>query len=1342
MNKRLHHPLGFRLVKWLTLSASLILPIVSASAQDADSNNDDDVFELSPFVVDASDDMGYYASQSLAGGRLSTDIINTGTSIEVVTQDFMDDIGANDIQELLQYTNNTEIGGVLGNFAGVDVDPSQGNVNTQSTQRNPDANSRIRGLSSPDNTRDFFKTNIPSDQYNTERIDINRGSNSFLFGLGSPSGLINSQLSKAHFNDRSEIRFRLGSGGERPTYRAEFDFNRSVIKDKLAIRIASMMNRQQYRQEPTFRDDDRIYAAFTYHPFDNNKRTTIRGHYESGNQHMNNASTVLPQESLSTWIKYRIPIDVDYNTRIYRQQYGPNQGDINPNPPRFDARTLREIGSYWADFELIDESDPNSNVAKDSAGNWILTRPSIGGLIGNMNANGYSVVFDGSNGDQPGFVLQNQWRGISDTVMRGNGSYKKVGGKWTWNQTEDGDAWWSPDGRTNGNPTMRVYRNSRSADDRGVGWFNQGITDLEMFDFTKQLLSGENDFVLVDFYNYNFAFEQIFLDGKAGVEVAYNFENHVRDTWTAMTGGGGEIFLDINQTMTLPYTDANGNVLYPTLIDNPDGALDDYANRARENPNFGRPFVVSKAGRGWNRNDRQSLRATAFYKLDFEEYSEKRGWMKWLGAHTFSVLGDNNVEEYEYFGRTLRSFAEEFDVGKHLWDGTGRNATTAVRNVPRIVYVGPPVQSYLGDSVWDPNTPLSMSDLIIEPVSYDLLLPEGTTMPMMYWNKGADATAGILMTPQGVPILDSNGNVQERTIGHQDFLNGDESWQSATFAPQWVPDEGVQIRHTEIKSWAVNAQSFFLNRHLVINTGYREDYVKNWANKQANKITDDLIPDISQDNFRWQDGEYFEIDKGPSGSGTFGYGAVLHWPKGIIPLPGSTDISFHYNYSENFVPESGRFSLVPDETGYVRYTALTSPQGESTDFGVTFQLFDRKLIVRLNWYENVLIGKDSSLNNVFNQNLSKMFAWYNNNNKQRTLLDSSDGTINGTFDNVISNTTEIESYREEQYDDITGDVIPDPDDPYVLDPVTGEPVIDPDTGLPQVNPLMETDQMVIDRRWPNWDRMVSARNDLYNVLQSGYWQLKLERDRLQINDDGSITDQWLNGLTDLEDIVAEGFEASITFNPTRNWRMRINVARQETTASNIAPRLKRFVEEDWLPWVIKYGDLDWNDTARVLAGDTIAVNVNENLLKYFTVQSLDGFPSDEVREWRVNLVTNYSFREGRLKGWNIGGSMRYQSDMAIGYPLIWEEVLQGSTIQVGDVENPWRGEELISFDLQFGYQRKIWDNVNWQIQVNLRNLQNIDSDNLSPVQAQPDGSYAKVKWDPPFQWQITSTFRW
>jgi hypothetical protein len=1053
---------------------------------------------------------------------------------------------------------------------------------------------------------------------------------------------------------------------------------------------------------------------------------------------MNNASTVLPGQNLDTWIEHRVPINVDDNIRYFRHEYGFSAGDFNPNPDRFkEAYDPAYTGAYWPVYTLTGGGNPR--VARDEQGDFIFTRPGIK-EIGNFGAIGYGFVYDDlSDGDGgPDWAFQNQFRGMAQVADRGRPRWKlnRVPGaprsEWYWTRLDagGGDPWWAPWGGTNGQPTMRRYTNSRLKEGRGVGWFRQGFTDLETFDFSKEQLSWDNDFVDVDFYNYNFAIEQLLLDGKAGFEVAFDFQNHIRDTWTGLTAGAAEISIDINQTLPLPTLDANGDIIYPTM--GPDGHV---VNGGRQNPNFGRPFVISKTGRGWNRNDRQTIRATAFYKLDFDEYSESRPWMKWLGDHTFSLLGDSNVDEYDFLGTQLRSFADDWDLGAHLHDNSARKSTTSARNTYRLVYIGPPVQSYLGDSVWDPSTPLSMADIRIEPAKYDLLTPPGYGIETMYWDKGSytDPNTGLKVAVDDAPA---------NQIGQQYFIDGDESWKTGTFRPQWTPNEGVQRRHTEVKSWAINSQSFFLNRHLVFNVGYREDYIDSWLNKRVQKTGEDLVPDISDENFRWEDGEFSEVVKGPSGSGTFGYGAVLHWPKNIIKLPQGTDISFHYNFSENFVPDASRLGLEADGPDKVILTRLPAAVGESSDYGVTLQLFDRKLIVRLNWYESLLIGRDSTLNNVYNQQLSKMFTWFGNMNRRRVELDSDDGTINGNFDGQVEQWI-LDENRDFQFDD-DGNYIPsDPNDPYLTDDM-GEIIIDPNTLEPIVkDPLMQTDDMVIDDNWPTWREASEAAFALEDILKKGYWQIKLDRDRLTLFEDGGLDNEWLNGLTDLEDVKSTGFEGSITWNPTRSWRMRINIAQQETVRSNIAPRITRLVEEEYLPWVDEYGWLDWNQPQGGYSGQTIKENVNENLLRYYTVKSLDGFPSDEVREWRVNLVTNYSFREGRLKGWQVGGAMRYQSDAAIGYPLVYKEIVEGQPpILVGDIDNPYRGEETVSVDFQFGYQRRIWNNVNWQIQFNFRNLQNLESDNLSPVTAQPDGTYAKVRWDPPFTWQITSTFRW
>ena len=68
----------------------------------AQDDEKEEVFELSPFTIDASQDSGYYASQTMAGGRLSGSLKDTGAAVQVITKEFMEDLGATGIEELLQ----------------------------------------------------------------------------------------------------------------------------------------------------------------------------------------------------------------------------------------------------------------------------------------------------------------------------------------------------------------------------------------------------------------------------------------------------------------------------------------------------------------------------------------------------------------------------------------------------------------------------------------------------------------------------------------------------------------------------------------------------------------------------------------------------------------------------------------------------------------------------------------------------------------------------------------------------------------------------------------------------------------------------------------------------------------------------------------------------------------------------------------------------------------------------------------------------------------------------------------------------------------------------------------
>ncbi len=83
----------------LVCLAALAVPFVQA--QDTD-----DVFELSPFSVDVSGDVGYAAQNTLAGSRLNSRLKDTPAALSVYTKEFMSDISADSVEEALDYAVN------------------------------------------------------------------------------------------------------------------------------------------------------------------------------------------------------------------------------------------------------------------------------------------------------------------------------------------------------------------------------------------------------------------------------------------------------------------------------------------------------------------------------------------------------------------------------------------------------------------------------------------------------------------------------------------------------------------------------------------------------------------------------------------------------------------------------------------------------------------------------------------------------------------------------------------------------------------------------------------------------------------------------------------------------------------------------------------------------------------------------------------------------------------------------------------------------------------------------------------------------------------------------------
>ena len=1196
-----YYPWPIQVVRLLAIIFLLLLAPLVLLAQEDEEASGEDIYEISPFVIAEDSDVGYIASQTMAGGRISSELRNVGSSIQVVTQEFMEDIGATGIDELLQYTTSTEVAGNLGNFTGVN-EGLDGQVNTGGARGNPDGTSRIRGLAAPDRTRNFFKTDIPFDRYNTDRIDINRGANSFLFGLGSPAGLVNNGMARALFRDSGELEVRVGSGGDRPSWRVSGSFNKVLAEDMVAFRVAFLNDATQYRQQPTYKDDQRLYATVTVQPF-RNSNTVIRSYFETGEVTGNAADVVGPVSNLDSFIDdpiyARWSVDTVRNARNFNHQEGPNS-----------ARNARE--------------DRNPDGIPRN-----LTAPGEAARLETSIGVGWGLIWDGTNGTGPSGTFNGRIRGADQT----NGS-----------NAQGPNPFWKPltfNGRTN-HDWMLGHGNISQI--QGEGYAFKGLTDLDTFDFSKYNLGWDNDLYTRDFDNFNIALEQVLFNGNVGFELAYDFQTLFRSDYNAFSNGAARITFDINESLPIP-NDLNyaesGDLSYPA------------------NPNYGRVWIETNANYRESTFDRETARFTGFLKHNFADQLDESTLGKILGRHTITSLLDDYTEDERFVPYKLASFGTP-DPALHLGPANAQQAVNGARNVRNIVYLGPQQL----EAFTDPS--FTVHDFIIEPAKYNLRDVDGHEFPIIYWDLGED--------------------VSEDNFGQGRNDTGDESFQLGTFVPRQVPNRNHRLMHTEVESVAFNSQSFILDDLLVVNMGWRTDKVKTWLNTEAEYLGFWEIPDLSDAgwNLRGGNSTYNEID-----SEIFGYGGVLNWPHQLIKLPDGMDIAMHYNETENFVPASTRIDQFRNP--------IDAPRGLSKDWGVTLFMFDNRVISRFNWYDADLANATANLGGVFNQSIGRIFNHWGFANAAVLRADANgDGVIDQEF---------IEENREVELD---------PDDPEII--------------ISQ-----ETDAEVIARVAPNF---LEARADRDSITPYLTDALK-EAYNFRLDIDGTVNTQSAGNVADTQDIQAKGFEWELVMNPTSSWRVSFNFADTETILTNIGPRMTELFNDFWLPHLERFGDLDWNDPMGPVVGVTLREQVNQDVLEYLEQKAQEGRPTLEQRQYRVNFVTNYRFQEGWLQGFSIGGAARWQSDNAVGYPLIPRE----DGIVQPDISRPWLNEEIYNYDLTLAYRTRIGRNINWTIQLNIRNLQNLQNDEISTVRRQPDGSLARVRYDPPSQFLLTNTFR-
>jgi outer membrane receptor protein involved in Fe transport len=250
----------------IALAGAFTLGLTAALTAQTAPPLDQETVLLSPFIVDTTTDRGYIAVDSLAGGRTNTPIKLTPAAMSSITRTFIDDVRITNVREALRWTPNV-----------VPTDPNAGRGFGGAAFHDWSFNYRSAGAGQqggPGPTRNYFAFYQNADSYNIERLEIVRGPNSLLFGLGTVGGTLSTYTKVPRLDDTFvKPTLTLDNHG---TIRFEGDIN-VVANNQLAVRINALYDDNEGWRDGDNRELKAGTLAFLYKLTDH---TTFRAEAE------------------------------------------------------------------------------------------------------------------------------------------------------------------------------------------------------------------------------------------------------------------------------------------------------------------------------------------------------------------------------------------------------------------------------------------------------------------------------------------------------------------------------------------------------------------------------------------------------------------------------------------------------------------------------------------------------------------------------------------------------------------------------------------------------------------------------------------------------------------------------------------------------------------------------------------------------------------------------------------------------------------------------------------------------------------------------------------------------
>lgn len=209
------------------LSLSAMANTAGAEEQMAETISLKEISVVGKAESDTKPVKGYNAKKSRTATKTETDLKDTPQSISVVTQDVIKDQSIQSISEAVRYVPG--------------VTASQGEGNRDAI------NFRGAGVTTGDFYQDGVRDDIQTyrDLYNTDRIEVLRGSNAMIFGRGGSGGVINRVSKEAGWDPVRELSMSYGAYNQK---RATIDIG-NAINEVAAFRLNAV-----YEDSDSYRD--------------------------------------------------------------------------------------------------------------------------------------------------------------------------------------------------------------------------------------------------------------------------------------------------------------------------------------------------------------------------------------------------------------------------------------------------------------------------------------------------------------------------------------------------------------------------------------------------------------------------------------------------------------------------------------------------------------------------------------------------------------------------------------------------------------------------------------------------------------------------------------------------------------------------------------------------------------------------------------------------------------------------------------------------------------------------------------------------------------------------------